>query len=658
MNIKKFIKECSRREVFKLLSIYVVSSWILLQVLALIAKPIGLPDKSISALILILIIGFPIYIIYIWKSRLSKSWASDEDDSSLELLNKSKFRQMYFTSIGIILFLSGLAATIIFNNTFSAEDFKLPKIASNDKIAVLKFDNLTSIDSLNDIGKMAAYWISHGITENDAGHIISQDLVKDYSDAMKTQNKALTSSEILSKFFNPGKRVIGTYFKDGNELIFKSSIVDGVNGKVIMAFEQVVCDQKKPLNCIKDLQQDIVGYLVDNKKGDLSLEINPPNYIAFKTLIEAKASKLDGNVEKYLELLNKSIALDSQYFEPKSLKIAYYYNNYLYETADSLLKNITQKTGISKRQQNINNLYRAALDGDNRKVYLFNKYEYNIIPDDVGTNFSQMIGALQFVNKPEDVESVFKSGTFDELGIENCSQCVDRIWAMAYAFNELGDYDKTINLLEPYINIIEDRFFILPLLRAYVFLGQKEKADQVIQNYELRGMDSYDWLYLNLFTAQQFTLQGKKEESLQYFNTIINNKLSSDYELLKAEAYLGKEDYKNAEALFLKLSNNNPNHFKVQMGLAISYFKNGNITASDAIIKKFEALRGPYQYGAIDYRLAQIYAARNDEDKVFECLLKSIAAGNRYNDEKFKNSSSFADYLNSEKWNSILTYWH
>lgn len=656
MNIKKFIQECSRRNVFKLLSIYVVSSWVILQVLAVVAEPLALPEKSISFLIVALIIGFPIYVIYIWRIKLSKSWESDEDDTTQELLAKSKFRQLYFTSTGIILFLAGLSVTFIFNNAIST-NINLPKIASNDKIAVLEFDNLTSIDSLNGIGEMAAYWISHGITENDAGQIISKDLVRDYSDAMKTQNKVLTSNEILTKFFNPGKRVIGTYFKDGSELIFKSSIVDGVNGKVLISFEQVVCDEISPLKCIEDLQQEIVGYLVDQSRGSLSLEIDPPKYEAFKALLEAQAYDREGNKEKYLEYLNKSITIDSNYFEPKSLRIGYYYNYGPYETADSLIDNIRQTTGISKRQQMLINLYRAALDGDNRKVYLYNDYDYQIAPADLNTNLSHMIIALQFVNKPEDVEAIFKVENFDELGIENCRQCVDRIHIMSMAYNELGQYNKAIELLEPYLEIVDERFFLMPIFRSYININNHEKVDELLSRLRLR-ISSKDWLYINLFIARQYLIKGNNDKAATYLNTIIYTNITDETKFIVAEAYSELKTFKKAAPLYASIYNEDPEDVKAIVGLSKCYFRDGKIKESDALITKLNELRTPYQYGEIDYRIAQIYADRGEEDIVFEHLLMSIAAGNFYINETFKNSSSFIPYLQSEKWNEIMTYWH
>ena len=86
---------------------------------------------------------------------------------------------------------------------------------------------------------------------------------------------------------------------------------------------------------------------VKEKKGDLSFEIQPPNYEAYKAFLEAKSYKREGDLDKYLNLLNKSIALDSSFFEPKTLKIAHYYNQGDYAIADSLIKDIKKEVGLN-----------------------------------------------------------------------------------------------------------------------------------------------------------------------------------------------------------------------------------------------------------------------------------------------------------------------
>ena len=60
MNLKHFLKECSNKNVFKMISIYLVSTWILLQVLAVTGNAIGLPTITMTYVIVFLLLGFPI----------------------------------------------------------------------------------------------------------------------------------------------------------------------------------------------------------------------------------------------------------------------------------------------------------------------------------------------------------------------------------------------------------------------------------------------------------------------------------------------------------------------------------------------------------------------------------------------------------------------
>ena len=131
MNLKGFLKECHEKEVFKMISIYLVSSWVILQVLALIAEPLNFPEKSITYLILILIIGFPIHIYFIWKFRLKKLETIQPENDTLNI-NKSAFHKMYISAFVFISLISVFSVVIIFNTNLEGE-FKLQNAISNNK---------------------------------------------------------------------------------------------------------------------------------------------------------------------------------------------------------------------------------------------------------------------------------------------------------------------------------------------------------------------------------------------------------------------------------------------------------------------------------------------------------------------------------------------
>jgi len=71
-----------------------------------------------------------------------------------------------------------------------------------------------------------------------------------------------------------------------------------------------------------------------------------------------------------------------------------------------------------------------------------------------------------------------------------------------------------------------------------------------------------------------------------------------------------------------------------------------------------DPLRGDFQYGQVDYLIAQYYAVTANEDKMFQHLLKSISQGNYHTISSFQNDQHFESYFNSKKFESILNYWH
>jgi hypothetical protein len=151
MNLKGFFKECHEKEVFKMLSIYVVSSWVILQVLALIAEPLNFPEKSVTYLIIILLIGFPIYIYYIWKFHLKKLEARQTGDD-LNTFYKSSFQKMYFSGLVTISVICAFSVVLIINTNLS-KNFELDEIKGNDTIAVQVVTNNTGEKHLVLVGE-------------------------------------------------------------------------------------------------------------------------------------------------------------------------------------------------------------------------------------------------------------------------------------------------------------------------------------------------------------------------------------------------------------------------------------------------------------------------------------------------------------------------
>jgi adenylate cyclase len=71
MNLKKYIAELKRRNVFKAGIAYVVIAWVLMQVAAIVFPTFSVESDIMKLLLLVIIIVFPVWLIFAWNYRIT-----------------------------------------------------------------------------------------------------------------------------------------------------------------------------------------------------------------------------------------------------------------------------------------------------------------------------------------------------------------------------------------------------------------------------------------------------------------------------------------------------------------------------------------------------------------------------------------------------------
>ena len=535
MNFKEFFKECSEKEVFKNLSIYIVSSWVLIQVFSVIWEPFGLPKISMTYLLLVLLIGFPFYIFLLWKYSLkplesklsrrkglkvsSKSSVTLEDSKKLKKRKihlpgvhfYSPFQKMYFTALFVITLISVFSASLIVKANFINQEnmsvFTFPEEPNNKRIAVLPFENNTSDENLDVVGKMAVDWIMHGITQNKVGEVISPQIIEDYTNVLKASIVPSGENAVLKEYLKPSKVVTGTYYLNNGKLLLQCSVMDGNMNRTLESFEISECSPDSPLDCIEAIKQRILGYLLSEDRPELLTEESPPNFKAYKLWIESdELARMQA--PEQLNYINQAIAADSSFFKPKLDRVAYYYNRDQFAIADSLLHILSIETGTKKEQVNMINHYEACFKGDNTTAYKTYKDEYNIAPNNLDRNLSLMVLALQFVNKPQDVDSIYQKINMQDFDLDVCITCEYRYFVKGMANLELGLVKETIELLEPYAKTAEQEWIKEVLMKAYIRNGDETAVKDLLEHIRLLGRIGF-WEKMMLKTGLEF-LQVEK----------------------------------------------------------------------------------------------------------------------------------------------------
>lgn len=526
----------------------------------------------------------------------------------------------------------------------------------------MNFDNNTGDETYDMAGKMAVDWIIHGITENKVGQVISPEIIADYSSILKASVVPTNNDKSLavSTYLKPSKIISGEYYLNKNRLLFQCSITDETMNQTLYSFKPVECDPDAPLDCIESLKQRILGYLISEDSEILNLEEVPPNYYAYQYLLQAKSFQ-DKNNGEHLRLLAKSIAADSSFFEPKTYQLMYYYNAFHYPIADSLCKKLSLAV-VNKRQRNLLNVYENLLSGNNRNVDTYLKQEYNNTPFDMETNASMMTVALQFVNKPEAIDSIYAEMNMEEFDLENCAWCENRYYIKALADIELQRYDQAIALLSPFAKMGGYYSLKRILLKAHARAGNKAEIDHLLDDFMLiSGEDN--WIELSFFAAKQYLiLEDRKTANQLLTKAIALIKIINDGSLQKgkqlAEGLFLRENYTAAETVLEEVLHFDPKSIFFTTLLAITYAKNEKQGKAQAKINALPKLRTDYQYGTVDYAQAQYYAAIADEEQTINNLLKSVAAGNWYAPGSFQDDPLFLAYFGKTDFERVMNYWH
>lgn len=661
MKFNKFIRECRENNVLKNLSIYIVSSWVLLQVIALIAEPLGLPEKSVAYGLVLLLIGFPLYIYGLWRFQLApelgKAPVKDTDGAPVEgTPAKSPFQKLYFSFLAIItLVCTGFVLAIVNQNVVRPSG--LPEREASNKIAVLQFENLTGDSTKNIIGEMAVDWIIHGITRNKLGQVISPQVIDDYAKVLRASILPGDNMGAVTDYLKPSKIIEGDYYLSNGKLLFQCSINDEVMNKTLVSFEPVSCDSDSPLDCIEAMNQRILGYFIDEERAIESLEEHPPKYEAYELFSKAK-TWWGKNNSQYLRMLEEAIVADPGFFEPKAFRFMFYYNSGIYPVADSLLQEMKKESGLYSRQRILLNLYDALLQGNHRNAYQYQKEEYQITPMHLETNSNMMVFSLQFINRPEAVDSLFREIDMKDMDLTNCGFCVERYKIKALADIELGDHAGAITLLEPFTR--REGFWTLKkiLLRAYIRSGQWEPAKELLETWRI-VTDASLLSDMMLFGAQEFIREGRQEDADHFLSYALSLPESGALEdtYRRGEQLFYQRKYQEALPYLEKGYMADSTNFNIGALLAIAHRKTDNTGAAEAQIRAMESMKGPYQYGELYYSLGQYYAASGEAQACMDNLLKAIADGHWYETSAFRNDPLLRDYYDLPAFRRVLQYW-
>src|SRR5881296_2050690 len=139
MKINNFFAELKRRNVYKVAVAYAVVGWLVIQVTATIVPALHLPDGLTTAVVVLILVGFPIALIIAWAFEMTpEGMKRTENVSPNEVIPQWSRRKFAAFIAGV-----ALLAAVLLVFQFMRPQRTESNVASAKSIAVLPFANLS-----------------------------------------------------------------------------------------------------------------------------------------------------------------------------------------------------------------------------------------------------------------------------------------------------------------------------------------------------------------------------------------------------------------------------------------------------------------------------------------------------------------------------------
>ncbi len=663
MDLKTFYQECVKRKVFKGISIYAISSWLIIQVAATTFPYLGFPAEAVTTVIILVLICLPVSILFSWYYNVVPEPEDEEITDKPSLTKKQKdTNRIFFVVISLITILMLVVIFMVSRKNFNPSDSVVPVLSelASDQIAILQFSNNSTNKELDIVGKMVADWIAHGIIEYEIAPVMNYESINQFA-AMGSGGILEANLSALSNVSSFSQLIRGAYFLNGDELIFQSEIIDRASGDQV-ALPQIHYKIDKKLEGVEKIKQQILSYFLGPK--EILSDKYIPLYDAYEQYIIAKDYWRSERIEVSDEYLDNALKIDSNFYQAAYLKTILYYRFRLYEQADSLVSIYSKRFQGRDLAIEYFNYIKLLIDGRYEEGVMKFKKLFRNQPTDLYENGGMMVYNYNFINNSTDNEEIYNLINEEEIDYEQCEFCADRTRIMVLSYLDLGIVEKAVTLVDSHPFLFGNHKFAEAIIKTYVNADRQDALDTYFDSRSFKLLPENRKAYLFYMAAREYSLIGNLNDRNKYADQALEYYTQQNRFLMQGRCSYLKEDYGAAMESFdarneeEKAKSEGKGHDFSLSRIAAFNMMQGKTEEANQIIKEIRLNKQAYDYGRAEYLIAHIYAMAGNADLTFQMLEQSLLYGRRYGILNFQNDPYLKEYIDDPRFKKLLTYWH
>ena len=335
--ISQFWNELKRRKVFSVIAMYAATAFIIMEAGDIMLPRLGLPDWTVTLVIVLLIIGFPIAIILSWIFDITPSGVMKTESVQMmmdeELPLESKRRKLRVSDI-VISVLIVVVGIMVYPKKFGSNKLKVEKDADGRiSVVVMPFQNQSG-DSLFNVWQNGIQNLLITSLSN------SEELSVRQFETMYTVvgNKQLFNYSSLTPSFasdiatklEANTVIIGNIHKSGKTVRITANLLDSGTEEIYKSYEIEGSSEDDFFNLTDSLSSLIKNYL-EIKQLDESIFFDLKNVLtksteAYKYYISGYTYHGALDYTTAIDLYTKAINIDTNFVSPM-IKLSYAYGD-------------------------------------------------------------------------------------------------------------------------------------------------------------------------------------------------------------------------------------------------------------------------------------------------------------------------------------------
>lgn len=310
MNLKNYISELKRRNVFKVSIAYIIVAWIIIQVASIALPTFDAPPFVLKTILFLMVIGFPLNLVFAWAYELTPEGIKKTKEvklkESITPQTSSRLNKVITSSLSI-------AVIFLLFNQFknSAIDVNTTNIDGIlvSSIAVLPFSNTRPDPKTDYLGFALADQIIGDLT-------YLKEIIVRSSGSIRKYEKQSYDPVKAGDELNVNYVLNGSYLREADIIRLNIELIK-VNTNEMIWREPIEVNYNNAFELQDIVAQKVVdGIKIQFSKKELSRikKDIPDNPLAYEYYLRSLSYPRTNNGRKFaIEMLNKSIALDSNY---------------------------------------------------------------------------------------------------------------------------------------------------------------------------------------------------------------------------------------------------------------------------------------------------------------------------------------------------------